>query len=76
MTTYQVYCKGTARRWLPYSDEYRTSEEAQACKSWVESLGNYSITGVRIVYKIVRHIRDGQGSTASELSLPTGTQTR
>ena len=30
MTTYQVYCEGTARRWLPYSDEYRTPEEASA----------------------------------------------
>ena len=76
MTTYQVYCKGTARRWLPYSDEYRTQEEAQACKSWVESLENYSVTGVRIAYKIVMHIRGEQGSTASELSLPAGTQTR
>ena len=76
MTTYQVYCKGTARKWLPYSDEYRTQEEAQACKSWVGSLGNYSVTGVRIAYKIVRHIRDGQSSAASELSLPAGTQHR
>ena len=76
MTTYQVYCKGTARRWLPYSDDYRTPEEAQACKSWVESLGNYSVTGVRISYKIVRHIRSGQGSAAPELSLPRGTQHR
>lgn len=76
MTTYQVYCEGTARRWLPYSDEYRTPEEDQACKSWVESLGNYSVTGVRIAYKIVRNIRGEQGSTASEFSLPAGTQTR
>ena len=76
MTTYQVYCKGTVRKWLPYSDEFKTPEEAQACKSWVESLGNYSITGARIAYKIVRHIRGDQGSTASELSFPAGTQPR
>ena len=55
MTTYQVYCKGTARRWLPYSGEFGTLEEAQACKSWAESQGNYSVTGIRITYKIVRH---------------------
>ena len=31
MTTFQVYCKGTARRWLPYSREYRTMAEAETC---------------------------------------------
>ena len=55
MTTYQVYCKGTARQWFPYSGEFGTLEEAQACKSWAESQGNYSVTGIRITYKIVRH---------------------
>ena len=53
MTTFQVFCKGTARRWLPYSEEFKTLEEAQACLRYAESLGNYSITGAPISYKIV-----------------------
>ena len=57
MTTFQVFCKGTARRWLPYSEEFKTLEEAQACLRYAESLGNYSITGAPISYKIVRHTR-------------------
>ena len=57
MTTYQVFCKGTARRWLPYSREYTTLQEAQKCMRYAESLGNYSITGAPISYKIVRHTR-------------------
>lgn len=57
MTTFQVFCKGTARRWLPYSGEFKTLEEAQKCLRYVESLGNYSITGAPISYKIVRHTR-------------------
>lgn len=57
MTTYQVFCKGTARRWLPYSREFKTLEEAQNCMRRAEELGNYSITGAPISYKIVRHTR-------------------
>lgn len=57
MTTYQVFCKGTARRWLPYSREFKTLEEAQNCMRRAEGLGNYSITGAPISYKIVRHTR-------------------
>ena len=57
MTTFQVFCIGTARRWLPYSKEYKTLEEAQKCLVYAESLGNYSITGAPIRYKIVRHTR-------------------
>ena len=57
MTTYQLFCKGTARRWLPYSREYKTLEEAQNCMRRAEGLGNYSITGAPISYKIVRHTR-------------------
>ena len=57
MTTFQVFCKGTARRWLPYSGEFKTLEEAQACLRYAESLGNYSITGAPISYKIVWHTR-------------------
>ena len=57
MTTYQVFCKGTARRWLPYSREFKTLEEAQNCMRRTEGLGNYSITGAPISYKIVRHTR-------------------
>ena len=49
MTTYQVFCKGTARRWLPYSREFKTLEEAQNCMRRAEGLGNYSITGAPIV---------------------------
>ena len=58
MTTYQVFCKGTARRWLPYSGEFQTLQEAQECVSYAKSLGNYSITGAPISYKIVRHTRE------------------
>ena len=57
MTTYQVFCKGTARRWLPYSREFKSLEEAQNCMRRAEGLGNYSITGAPISYKIVRHTR-------------------
>lgn len=57
MTTYQVFCKGTARRWLPYSREFKTLEEVQNCMRRAEGLGNYSITGAPISYKIVRHTR-------------------
>ena len=57
MTTYQVFCKGTARRWLPYSGEFRTLQEAQKCIEYVIGLGNYSITGAPISYKIVKHTR-------------------
>lgn len=57
MTTYQLFCKGTARRWLPYSREFKTLEEAQNCMRRAEGLGNYSITGAPISYKIVRHTR-------------------
>ena len=57
MTTFQVYCKGTARRWLPYSREFRTMAEAEACIHRAEALGNYSVTGTPISYRIVRHIR-------------------
>ena len=57
MTTFQVYCKGTARRWLPSSREYRTMTEAEACVRRAEALGNYSVTGAPISYKIVRHTR-------------------
>lgn len=57
MTTYQVFYKGTARRWLPYSREFKTLEEAQNCMRRAEGLGNYSITGAPISYKIVRHTR-------------------
>lgn len=57
MTTYQVFCKGTARRWLPYSREFKTLEEVQNCMRRAEGLGNYSITGALISYKIVRHTR-------------------
>ena len=57
MTTYQVFCKGTARRWLPYSREFKTLEEAQNCMRRAEGLGNYSITEAPISYKIVRHTR-------------------
>ena len=52
MTTYQVFCKGTARRWLPYSGEFRTLQEAQKCMEYVIGLGNYSITGAPISYKM------------------------
>ena len=45
MTTFQVYCKGTARRWLPYSREFRTMAEAEACVRRAEALENYSVTG-------------------------------
>ena len=57
MTTYQVFCKGTAHRWLPYSGEFRTLQEAQKCMEYVIGLGNYSITGAPISYKIVKHTR-------------------
>ena len=57
MTTFQVYCKGTARRWLPYSREFRTMAEAEACVRRADALGNYSVTGAPISYRIVRHIR-------------------
>lgn len=57
MSTYQLFCKGTARRWLPYSREFKTLEEAQNCMRRAEGLGNYSITGAPISYKIVRHTR-------------------
>ena len=57
MTTYQVFCKGTARRWLPYSREFKTLEEAQKRLDYAKALGNYSITGAPISYKIVRHTR-------------------
>ena len=58
MITYQVFCKGTARRWLPYSGEFQTLQEAQECVRYAESLGNYSIMGTPISYKIVRHTRE------------------
>ena len=58
MTTFQVYCKGTARRWLPYSREYRTMAEAETCVRRAAALGNYSVTGAPISYKIVRHTRE------------------
>lgn len=58
MITYQVFCKGTARRWLPYSGEFQTLQEAQECVRYAESLGNYSITCTPISYKIVRHTRE------------------
>ena len=57
MITFQVYCKGTARRWLPYSREFRTMAEAEVCVRQAEALGNYSVTGAPISYRIVRHIR-------------------
>ena len=57
MTTYQVFCKGTARRWLLYSGEFRTQKEAQKCMEYAIGLGNYSITGAPISYKIVKHTR-------------------
>ena len=57
MTTYQVFCKGTARRWLPYSGEVRTLQEAQKCMDYVIGLGHCSITGTPVSYKIVKHTR-------------------
>ena len=57
MTTFQVYCKGTVRKWFPYSREYRTTAEAEACVRRAKALGNYSVTGAPVSYKIVRHIR-------------------
>ena len=55
--TFQVFVIGTARRWLPYSGEFKTLEEARACKERVEAMGNYSVTNAPIRYKIVQHTR-------------------
>ena len=57
MTTYQVYCKGTARKWLEYSLPYKTLEEALAVKDEAESRGYCTVSGTSITYKVVKHIQ-------------------
>ena len=52
MTTYQVFCIGTARRWLPYSGEFRTLMEAEECMRYAVNAGNQSVLGKPIRYKI------------------------
>ena len=53
MTMYQVFCIGTARRWLPYSREFRTLNEAEECMRYATNAGARSVQGKPIRYKIV-----------------------
>ncbi|MBP5461946.1 MAG: hypothetical protein J6Y20_07465 [Lachnospiraceae bacterium] len=53
--TYQVYCIGTSNKWLEYSREFDTPEQAQKCKRSAENLSLLSIFGSPVSYKIVEH---------------------
>ncbi len=52
--TYQVYCRSSRRygRWIPYSKEYDTRDEAEKCKSWAEGKQVLDLYNNLIIYEI------------------------
>ena len=51
---YKVYCNSKAhRKWQPYSNEYKTIEEARQCKEEAEKRQTLDVFGNLIRYKII-----------------------
>jgi len=50
---YKVYCRGRKYcKWMPYSNEFDTIEEAENCKKVAEDRRTCDVFGNIIVYKI------------------------
>jgi len=50
---YKVYCRGRKYcKWVEYSGEFDTLQEAENCKQWAEDLRTCDVYGNLIVYKI------------------------
>lgn len=51
---YQVFCRSPRRgkRWVEYSAELSTLEEAESIKTWAESLHTLDLYENELIYKI------------------------
>lgn len=53
-STYAVYCRGKKKRWVKYSSDFTTMEEAEKCRRRAEESRVCDTSGVLVQFKTIK----------------------